>query len=95
MMKGFWTLTLMMVLAFCFADQPATINRILNSGDGKSPETAFEVYSITEEYQLIDHLNLTPQVQMLSIIDGQYYDILITKKDRVYFKLVSKPEPYL
>lgn len=63
---------------------------ILNSGDGKSYKTAYEINSIEEEYQLLEHLKLIPTMQMLSIIEGQYYDILVVGDERIYFKLIPK-----
>jgi len=68
------------------------IATILNSGDGKSAKTAYEVYSIEEEYKLLEHLKLKPKMQMLSIIDGKYYDILVVSETNIYFKIIPKPK---
>ena len=71
---------------------PTRIIEILNSGDGKTAQTAFEVYSIEEEYQLFDYLKSNPSLQMLSIIEGQTFDVFLVNDTSVFFKLVSKPK---
>tara|TARA_B110000037_G_C16903146_1_gene417036 strand:+ start:469 stop:768 length:300 start_codon:yes stop_codon:yes gene_type:complete len=68
------------------------IEIIQNSGDGKSFKTAYEVYSIDEEYQLLEHLKLNPTMQMLSIIEGEYYDILKIGETKIYFKIILEPK---
>ncbi len=91
--------TLLISILFCLSASftnasfpPTRIVDILHSGDGKTPNTAYEVYSIEEEYQLLEHLKLNPTMQMLSIIDGQYYDILKVGEKNIYFKLIPKPK---
>jgi hypothetical protein len=71
---------------------PTRITDILNTGDGKTAKTAYLVYNIDEEYQLLEHLKLNPKMQMLSIIDGQYFDILKVGETNIYFKLIPKPK---
>lgn len=93
-MKSILTaLLIFLSLSFSIAKEPPIrVNEIINSGDGKTAKTAYEVYNIDEEYQLLEHLKLNPKMQMLSIIDGQYFDILQVGEMQVYFKLVSKPK---
>lgn len=71
---------------------PIRITDILNTGDGKTAKTAYVVYNIEEEYQLLEHLKLNPKMQMLSIIDGEYFDILKVGETNIYFKLIPKPK---
>jgi len=91
--------TLILSVLLCFSATvtiasfpPERILIIQNSGDGKAAKTAYEVYSITEEYKLLEHLKLKPKMQMLSIIDGKYYDILVVGETNIYFKLIPKPK---
>ncbi|MCX5735943.1 MAG: DUF4919 domain-containing protein [candidate division NC10 bacterium] len=49
---------------------------ILDSGDGKSPETAFEVISVDEEYALFRVLGLRPTGQALMSQAGHSYDVM-------------------
>jgi hypothetical protein len=66
---------------------PERIVDILDSGDGKTAKTAYQVYNVEEEYQLLEYLKLNPKMQMLSIIDGQYYDIIQVGERQIYFQL--------
>ncbi len=53
------------------------LDSILHSGDGKSPETAFVVVTLTEEYALMNHLGLRVAGQSLLNDDaGHSYDLL-------------------
>jgi hypothetical protein len=52
------------------------LNSIYSSGDGKSPKTAFIVIEISEEYDLLNWLNLTQSEQYLTIKDGHSFDII-------------------
>ncbi|NJK83375.1 MAG: DUF4919 domain-containing protein [Saprospiraceae bacterium] len=93
-MKSIFTAVLLCLsLSFAIAKEPPIrVTEIINSGDGKTAKTAYEVYSIDEEYQLLEHLKLNPKMQILSIIDGQYFDILQVGEKKIYFKLISKPK---
>jgi len=51
------------------------ITSIANSGDGKSPETAFIVIQIEEEYFMLSILGLVDSDQTFTEIDGIPYDI--------------------
>jgi len=52
------------------------IKSILNSGDGKSQETAFTVISTEEEYVVLRVYGLVPGSQSLLSAKGHYYDRL-------------------
>ena len=74
--------TLILLILLCFSATvtnasfpPERIVIIQNSGDGKTAQIAYEVYSVEEEYKLLKHLKLAPKMQSLSSIDGNYYDI--------------------
>jgi hypothetical protein len=86
--------TLLIAIFFSqgLANEPSIrISEILKSGDGKTPETAYIVYSIDEEYRLLTYLGMKPEMQMLSVFEGQYYDILVVEENHIFFKLVRKP----
>lgn len=91
-MKTLFLLFALSISVLSVSGTSAKLTRILDSGNGQSPETAYQVYNIAEEYQLLQHLNLTPSMQMLSIVDGDYYDIFLIEDQVVYFKIVTKPE---
>ena len=55
------------------------INSIRNSGDGKSPETAWVVISVHEEYVLLRVLGFKPSEQSVTHKDGHSYDIMKVK----------------
>ncbi|WP_444660158.1 hypothetical protein [Flavobacterium columnare] len=71
-------------------DVPKDIIRIMNSGNGRSIETAFEVYTVEEEYKLLRFLKLTPIIQKLDIKDGVFYDSFKIDSRTIYFKVLSK-----
>ena len=52
------------------------LNSIIGSGDGKTPETAFKVISVTEEYALLDMRGLKTSTQWLLEENGHEYDKL-------------------
>lgn len=52
------------------------LNSIYFSGDGKSAKTAFIVIEISEEYDLLNWLNLRQSEQFLTIKDGYSFDII-------------------
>lgn len=52
------------------------IDSILRSGDGKTPETAFKVIAINEEYATLRVLGLQVQGQALSHAGGHNFDIM-------------------
>lgn len=68
---------------------------IKSSNDGKAPETAFHVISVSEEYGLMRSLELRPTKQSLIENKGHYLDALIVldktnQQSTVYFN-VDKP----
>lgn len=80
-------------------DVPKEIVRIMKSGNGRSIETAFEVYTIEEEYKLLRFLKLTPIIQKLEVKDGVFYDSFKLDSRTIYFKMLSKtkrprPNPF-
>ncbi len=86
-MKTFALLIMLAISALVFSNPPESIAQILNSGDGKSCNTAFKVSSIEEEYQVLKYLKLNPRMQMLILFEGQYYDALMVGESVVYFKI--------
>lgn len=47
---------------------------ILKSGDGKTPETAYHVIMVAEEYSVLRSLRVTKEAQALVNADGHSYD---------------------
>ena len=56
------------------------ISSILNSGDGKSPEKAWVVIDVHEEYVVLRALGFKPSGQSLVNQDGHSYDVMKVKK---------------
>lgn len=69
---------------------------VKSGGDGKSPATAWEVISISEEYAVLRSMNLNRLTQAVVHADGHAYDQLKavdprTKTEVVLFFNVDKP----
>ncbi len=60
---------------------PKHIQKIMAKADGATPETAFKVASVRDEYQIIAALGLTPRSQSL-VIQKRAYDVLTVTNDR-------------
>ncbi len=59
----------------------AILDSILDSGDGTSPETAYVVINIIEEYAVLDHFGLRISNQSLLNKDGKVYDLIVGTDD--------------
>lgn len=55
------------------------IDSIRNSGDGKSPEKAWVIISVHEEYVMLRAMGLRPSGQSLVEKDGHAYDVMKAK----------------
>ena len=55
----------------------ALIKSITDSGDGKTPQTAYEVICVHEEYVLLRILGLAPKKQSVLHENGHSYDVMI------------------
>ena len=55
------------------------LGSVLKSGDGKSPQTAFVVIGIDEEYKMINLLRLVRGTQSLVTVDGRSFDRMDVK----------------
>lgn len=78
------------VREFHGAVRNALINSIINSGDGKSPETAMYVIGVAEEYETLQELGLTQESQRLEQKNNRHYDVFAARdstgeKRDVYF----------
>ena len=92
-MKIFLILSLLLHPLVAQSQQtPKDIIRILNSGNGRSIQTAYEVYTIDEEYKLLRFLKLTPIIQKLEIENGIFYDSFKIDSKTIYFKVLQKPK---
>ena len=68
----------------------ALVKSIVNSGDGKSPETAMYVIGFAEEYEALQELGLTQESQRLEQKNNRHYDVFAARdstseKRDVYF----------
>ena len=57
------------------------IDSIRNSGDGKSPEKAWVIISVHEEYVVLRAMGLRPSGQSLVEKDGHAYDVMKAKDE--------------
>lgn len=78
------------VREFHGAVRNALIKSIVNSGDGKSPETAMYVIGVAEEYEALQELGLTQESQRLEQKNNRHYDVFAARdstgeKRDVYF----------
>ena len=68
---------------------------IKSTKDGKTPETAFEVISVSEEYGLMRSLELRPIRQSLIQDKGRFFDALVvldkTNQQSTFYFNVDKP----
>jgi hypothetical protein len=72
------------------------LRSLVNSGDGKSPEAAYRVIHISEEYVVLDLLNLVKKEQRLVGLNGHQYDVIAavhreTKEERTLYFNVDIP----
>lgn len=80
------------VREFHGAVRNALINSIINSGDGKSPETAMYVIGVAEEYETLQELGLTQESQRQEQKNNRHYDVFVARdstgeKRDVYFAI--------
>ncbi len=78
------------VREFHEAVKNALVKSIVNSGDGKSPETAMYVIGVAEEYEALQELGLTQESQRLEQKNNRHYDVFAVRdstgeKRDVYF----------
>lgn len=78
------------VREFHGAVRNALVKSIVNSGDGKSPETAMYVIGVAEEYEALQELGLTQESQRLEQKNNRHYDVFAARdstgeKRDVYF----------
>jgi hypothetical protein len=78
------------VREFHEAVKNALVKSIVNSGDGKSPETAMYVIGVAEEYEALQELGLTQESQRLEQKNNRHYDVFAARdstgeKRDVYF----------
>lgn len=90
-MKSIFTIILYAFSIIAFSiNPPIDIKKILDTGDGKSIETAYKVNSVNEEYLLLDYLKLKSLSQKLIIKDGFFIDAIHTNSKIIYFKIINK-----
>jgi Domain of unknown function (DUF4919) len=76
------------------------VQSIMGTGDGKSPETAFTVIAVAEEYALLNMMGFKPGSQALVLDKGHRYDrmsvvnLKTNEKTDLYFN-VDKPLNWL
>jgi hypothetical protein len=70
------------------------LQALLSTGDGKTPETAYRVLTIREEYLIMEELGLKVSSQTLATVGNKAYDVL-TGEDKagqsvsLYFDISS------
>ena len=90
-MKSIFTIIIYAFSIIAFSiNPPFEIKKILDSGDGKSIETAYKVNSVNDEYLLLDYLKLKSLSQKLIIKDGFFIDAIHTNTKIIYFKIIKK-----
>jgi hypothetical protein len=87
----FFLLSLSVCSTFA-SNPPERILKILDTGDEKPAKKAYKVYSIQEEYDVLEYLKIKPEQQMLIIIDGQFYDVFKAGNKEIYFQIVDKTQ---
>ena len=78
------------VREFHAAVRDALVKSIINSGDGKSTETAMYVIGVAEEYAALEELGLIQESQRLEQKGSRHYDVFVAsdstgEKRDVYF----------
>ncbi|MDA3819672.1 MAG: DUF4919 domain-containing protein [Candidatus Delongbacteria bacterium] len=68
------------------------IKSILQSGDGTSAASAYIIINVSEEYRVIEYLDMKMQSQKLITKNGHYFDLMDVKdstgnKSSVYFNI--------
>lgn len=68
------------------------LSTILESGDGKSPASAYKVINLIEEDAVLEHYNLTKVSQTLVEVNSTPYDELVVKdkngkENKVFFDI--------
>jgi hypothetical protein len=81
-------------MAFYKAYVNHLLDSIFDSGDGRSPETAFHVTQVKEEYELLKFMELYPQEKITFEKGGHSFDVLTcTKKSgdiyQIYFDITE------
>lgn len=71
---------------------PGPLSNILGSGDGLTPSTAFHANSAEEQYMVLRHLCIRPEVHALEMVKGALYDVYITGSTKVYFTHGQRPK---
>lgn len=79
MFAGF---ALLSAIADAQPSAPATSSRTntakpISLEDGRSPDTAYRVKSLDQEYEIMRSLGLTPKLQELVVRKGKSYDLLL------------------
>lgn len=86
-------LSIQSIIMFANPDPPVDVKKILNSGDGKSINTAYKVNNVEEEYDVLKHLKVTSTQQKLHIVDGYFIDEITIKSKTIFFKIIEKKLP--
>jgi len=74
------------------------LRSIYESGDGTTPETAYEVIAVREEYSFLNAMGLTPLGQTLMMRDGRSFDAIeaannATGETRTVFFTLHRASP--
>lgn len=84
LLTGLW-LTAVAVL-------PGPLKTILGTGDGLTPSTAFHTGNTDEQYLVLRHLGVRPDVHALEVVEGLLYDVYIKGNSKFYFTHGPRPK---
>lgn len=79
-----------LIFLLAFASCTTSFGSSYTKNNGLTAKTAYEVYSIAHEYEILSLLNLKPTKQTLMLIDNEYYDLFEIKGKKIYFKFIKK-----
>lgn len=70
------------------------MDSLFTSGDGRTPQTAFLLFQVKEEYEVLKFLRLQPRKQSLIEDGGKYFDLLTAtdekgNKHEIYFNITE------
>ena len=81
------TLTTLLISVWLAASaiHPNPLNAILCSGDGQSPATAFHTSNTNEQYMVLQHFGMNPDMHALELVSGNLYDVYLKGETKIYF----------
>lgn|GEM_PF-3037422 len=80
--------------SYCAAETvlPGPLTRVLESGDGLTPRSAYMADGIDEHYLVLEHLGVRPDMHSAEFHDGVVFDVYTSAKHKLYFTQRIKAE---